>query len=882
MLPEIPITVRNPGGQNRIPEPIKVSVPFPKGLLTSPYCLEVTTDSLKVDPLQVTPLAQWADGSLQWVLLEFFASADEKDEILYLVRLLEFPSPVPSDSGHLPRITQHTNTSCISTGKATFEIQKDVFAPFRQVLIEDRGLISKQGSALELAGVDGNFYKPVITHLNWHEVGPVRASLVVKGWFITQDNHNFAAFRAMLDFFINTAFCKLRFQIHNPRAAIHPGGVWDLGDPGSIFFSDLSLSLPAAFLPSTVHVYTDIKKDSKHYPKSDFLLYQDSSGGKNWNSLNHVDCDGTLTTSFRGYKLWSLENNVKQILEEGHRATPYMAISNQDGWVCGSVKDFWQNFPKALSVVSNTLKISLFPSQSTGNFELQGGERKTHTILLEFGNGSPSTNLTKQLLDPLQVSVDPVWIAKTGALPYFIPEAQDQNKVYLDYVKNVVQGPNSFFNKREIIDEYGWRNFGDIFADHEAVHTKKKSNFISHYNNQFDFIFGAGVHFLRSGDQKWFQLMDDLAQHVMDIDIYHTDDDKPAYSHGLFWHTDHYRPAGRATHRTYSLYSVDKRDLKNFGGGPSNEHNYTSGLALYYLLTGDLLAKEAVLELAQWVMAMDDGAKTPWAFIDDGPTGLASQTVFTDYHGPGRGAANSINALVDAYKLSKERKYLDKAEELITRCIHPKDDIPSLKLDDPEYKWSYLVFLQVIGKYLDFKYELGELDWNFFYARDALLHYCNWMLKNEVPYKEVLHKVDIPTETWPAQDIRKSCVLNYAFKYGPPESKLAFKDKARFFFDRCLEDLLGFDTACLTRPMVILSVYGYMQAYFDHSGGNPISTYLAHNYDFGSPSGFKPQRLRLKASAIKKTASIAHIVKIGLKGAYHRMRIKLLRKGRKL
>ena len=32
-------------------------------------------------------------------------------------------------------------------------------------------------------------------------------------------------------------------DVTNPRAAKHPGGAWDLGDPGSVFIRDLSIEL---------------------------------------------------------------------------------------------------------------------------------------------------------------------------------------------------------------------------------------------------------------------------------------------------------------------------------------------------------------------------------------------------------------------------------------------------------------------------------------------------------------------------------------------------------------------------------------------------------------------------------------------------------------
>src|SRR6185369_7874787 len=119
-----------------------------------------------------------------------------------------------------------------------------------------------------------------------------------------------------------------------------------------------------------------------------------------------------------------------------------------------------------------------------------------------------------------------------------------------------------------------------------------------------------------------------------------------------------------------------------------------------------------------------DGTLTFWGLLDPGPTGLATATVEPTNQIVGRGAGNSINALLDAYSASSRREYLGKAEEFVQRCIHPQDDIAALGLLEPEHRWSYLVFLQVLAKYLDLKRELGETDYAFHYARDSLLHYA--------------------------------------------------------------------------------------------------------------------------------------------------------------
>ena len=158
-----------------------------------------------------------------------------------------------------------------------------------------------------------------------------------------------------------------------------------------------------------------------------------------------------------------------------------------------------------------------------------------------FQELQPSGTLTRKLFP-----ICPLWIGT-------------EIQIARNSLKRQSRASQSFIARREIIDEYGWRHFGDIYADHEAVgHTGEKP-LVAHYNNQYDVIHGAMIQFWRSGDQRWFELAADLARHVIDIDIYHTEEDRLAYNGGLFWHTDHYLDAGTATHRAYSKQSLNVR-----------------------------------------------------------------------------------------------------------------------------------------------------------------------------------------------------------------------------------------------------------------------------------------------------------------------------------
>jgi hypothetical protein len=356
---------------------------------------------------------------------------------------------------------------------------------------------------------------------------------------------------------------------------------------------------------------------------------------------------------------------------------------------------------------------------------------------------------------------------------------------------------------------------------------------------------------MRSGDARWRRLMRELASHVIDVDVYHTDRDKWAYNHGLFWHTYHYVDADTGTHRSYP------KAAKVCGGGPANEQNYATGLMLHYFLTGDPLARETAVGLAQWVIDMDDGRKSVFSWLAGGATGLASSSRTPSYHGPGRGAANSLLALLDGRRLTGEGRFLAKAEELIRRVIHPADDVPGRDLLDAENRWFYTMFLQALGRYLDYKSELGQRDFLYAYARASLLHYARWMAEHEYPYLEKPEILEYPTETWAAQDVRKSEIFDRAARHATGSERERFRERAEFFFRYSTTALGGMPTRTLCRPVVLMLSYGFQRAYFrrhpEESAPAPEQT----RDDFGRPTVFVPQKVRAKKRFLVLALSFA-------------------------
>jgi len=329
--------------------------------------------------------------------------------------------------------------------------------------------------------------------------------------------------------------------------------------------------------------------------------------------------------------------------------------------------------------------------------------------------------------------------------------------------------------------------------------------------------------------------MDELARHVADVDIYHTDADRPAYNRGLFWPTVHYVDAGLATHRSYPRGSG--------GGGPDNEHNYTTGLRHWWLLTGDPLGREASLDGARRALAADDGGRTPLRWLARGPTGLASKTRAFDYHGPGRGAGNTIVALLDAWRTTGEERWLSACEAILRRTVHPADDVAARDLLDAENRWSYTVHLQALGRYLDDMAEADRRGPTYAWARDSLLAYARWMADHEGPTLERAERLEYPTETWPAQDLRKADVFAHAAMHAGGEERERFRERARWFRDASLESLERFPTRTCTRPLVLLARYGTLATWVER---NPAFS-LPPPTDPGRPGPpvrFVPQRAR--------------------------------------
>lgn len=820
------IQIRETAGISRSLEYVRVAVPCQRGECSPEVVFSIVGPDETHLPCQAQVLKQWPDGSAKWLLVDFAATVPADSMSTYRLAWSTETPAIP-----LPEIlvTPGLDTWRVDTGQGAFTLDACTFRPFLEVRRQTGELPSSvEGScSFSMDGTASSGF--AIEEISLEEGGPLHAIIRCRGR-VADDQLDGPLFVARLHFFAGSMVVRIEFSLHNPRAARHPAGLWDLGDDGSVLFRELAFTFP--FLAGTVQEIQCRPAVTAAALSSAgdqlFSIYQESSGGENWQSPNHRNRAGRVPLARRGYVVETAGREISA----GLRATPLVWCGVDGRGVAAALPAFWQEFPKAIEADSKQLKIALFPARFPGLHELQGGEQKTHTLYLDFAAGTDSLMCG---VSPLQAVAAPEDYRAFGIFPD-LPAEKDLLDQFLT--------AEEIFHKREVVDEYGWRNFGDIYADHEAVFHGGDGSFVSHYNNQYDFCAGAYRKFFATGDPSWGSLAGDLARHVLDIDIYHTDRDREEYNGGLFWHTDHYIDAGMSSHRSFSKEHLKVKQPQCCGGGPGAEHCYTTGLLLHYFQTGNTAFRQAVIDLAEWVLRSLEGPQTVLAALKRGMGYLnhwrssrAERRLFPRYPLT-RGTGNALTACLDAFEAGGGRRFLDSAEKLIRGALHPDDDIAARNLLHAEIAWSYTVLLVAVVKFLDKKRELGEIDDGFAYARKSLLAYAEWMRVNEYPYLEKPEILEYPNETWAAQDLRKSVIFFHAARYGSSDRREAFLGKGRFFFDRARAELQMHETSRFARPLALMLQNGWVGGRLSAESPIPEEAVLAEPIISGRPTPY--------------------------------------------
>ena len=271
---------------------------------------------------------------------------------------------------------------------------------------------------------------------------------------------------------------------------------------------------------------------------------------------------------------------------------------------------------------------------------------------------------------------------------------------------------------------------------------------------------------------------------------------------------------------------------------------------LHYFLTGDEASREAAIGLARWVIDMDDGRKTVFRWLSAADTGWPASRVAGLSRPRPRGRATRSRALLDGHRLTGDPAFLRKAEQLIRRVIHPADDVTrmvGLARTKSSRRREPLVLHDVPAVARASTSTTRRNSANstpmYAYARASLLHYARWMASTNTPICDHPELLEYPTETWAAQDMRKSEVFDFAAMHAVGDERERFLERAEFFYRTAIETLSKMPTRTLCRPLVLLMTQGWRRAWFAAHPEEVRPAPAVEVTDFGRPTAFLPQKV---------------------------------------
>src|SRR3990167_5722025 len=397
-------------------------VPFAPGQVGAAGQMRPVDEQGDAQPAQLRPLARWSDGSIRWLLVSLLADLQPRQQQAYV---LEYGPATHAAPASTPlRVTDGDRTITVDTGPLRVTVSKERFTLFEQVWLDrnqdgqfaDDEQIGRPGSfSLAHRGrrYDSRFDTTTYT-LAIEDQGPLSVTLKAAGWFRDEAGKGFCQFIVRLQAFagqryvkvtptfIYTGFPAKRYHFKHEGLAL----------PENETIQAIDLTFPLALAGDVSGRLCDEQGVFEARLQEPLALIQRSHDAYEW----------------RG---------APSTLSGGHQASGWAELADQTHGMLVVVRDFWQQFPKALSLdpKQQTLEVALWPAEA-GELDLQTtkdaygpdavargsayGLAKTHELVVEFHPaGLQSAELHRMaaaIQEPLHLRPSAAWVNETGVL----------------------------------------------------------------------------------------------------------------------------------------------------------------------------------------------------------------------------------------------------------------------------------------------------------------------------------------------------------------------------------------------------------------------------------------------------------------------------------
>lgn len=759
----VPLTVKERAGVTRVNAVVQSGIPLPRGAqITSTDGLAIIDGSTgQVVDADFVVTARWGGSATQsskpikWLLATFKASVSANGSAGYV--LTDYRPGNASQQISLDK--SDAVFWVVDTGAARFEITKSGFDLLRRVTIGGKDLVTPSSSNGPYYTLAGATYTAATaggggSELSVHREGSRGQTLTlkVKGSHRTYSNRDDddIDFNTYLTFYAGSSAVRVQHAVQNNRdwvALQNNADFRNIGSPNSVYADEIGLRFG---LSAGSNPQWSVGTSAGATPLSGGLtdtvsVYQDNSGDSNWDmwiSRRPTGNDGTGTvdapiygpqayvrSDLRGYEV---KNGSSQI-KTGSKMTGFLDVTGADGGVTVAVRDFWQNFPKALRVTATgRIEVGLFPAEFRARHNLRVGEQKTHDILFYFhGPGvDDADEYGAGFAKPLMAVAPPSWYAEicrvipavsvdasnayrfsTVAANPDAPCAQpDATPAEWDrFMVRHLEGPGADDNSCSSsqtdyafngLDEaipasqmYSWMDYGDIpidFEDQAYCGGQPMRMLTGQYGWKYDGDYGIMMNFLRSGNYRFLDYGLAAAEHVGDVDIMHHGRQSGRginwfLDGGMFGHEQHDENGDINPHRN-GYPAACSGD--GWNGTPSADMIYGTGaLCLAYYLTGEPQLAESVLDIADWTIHVAEN----WDVTDS------------------RKGGNALRTLAWGFSLAHDSAYSDSADQLIRTSDYFKNPMQPGRMQD--------MAADALGFYVSFLREADDTH------QDSMLEY---------------------------------------------------------------------------------------------------------------------------------------------------------------
>lgn len=558
---DIPLTVHETAGVSR-DEPVTFGVPIPQGSLGHPDAIELS-DGGNAIPTQSRALVRWPDRSVKWLLVSGRVNLkpNQTKELT-----LSFGGEVksPRISTNSP-IREEGDSLSVDMGGTRFVIDRKTGVGS----IENSDKLLTKLPLSRLTSTDGRVFNGKVESVTVEENGPQRVVILTRGHHLDEAGEPWFGF-------------ELRYFLH-------------AGDPFVRVDHILQHDIVSADMK-----YGD---EMKSFRSLDLVFSTDTDGAR-------VALDGGKSdTLAAGERLFQHKSDAFSLPSDGKGVrSPGVASS---GKLTVAVRDFWQQWPKAISAEKGALVLGLYPAISPdnryanrpnehilyyylrdGNYTFRSGFEKRHELLVgPTEAGGDFEKIQGRINQPLLVKALPDWYLGSGALPGLTARDAPEFPAYDKMLREDAEG---YLELREENKWYGLMNFGDWWGE-------RANNW---GNIEYDLQNAMLTQYFRTGDPLYFDIAEDAARHNADVDVVH-------FAAGQTAGPGKARRVGQAwVHsmgHTGGYYPHDYMDMSIYAQGyAENEgHMWNQGNLAYWLLTGDEQVHRSALQLGDWLAGPD-------------------------------------------------------------------------------------------------------------------------------------------------------------------------------------------------------------------------------------------------------------------------------------